>query len=128
MPNFAKLLKIYLRYKLQSKNPDLLRRFNLLDRVEKDVLKVLATCYEGVSLSHFHKILKTANIYDAQGRTLTQRDLERIVFELNEKQWIRADNLSTIYCLEEYERFLVKMASEDNRFPLFVMALSLIHI
>ena len=108
---------------MKGYNQEFNRRFNLLSRVEKDLLKVLATCYEAVSASNFHKILKSANIYNSTGRSLTLREVERLVYHLNDKQWLQAESMSNIFCHEEHEKLLLQAASEDNRFPLFVMAI-----
>jgi len=97
--------------------------FNQLSKLEQDFLKILATAHESMSAKHFHKILKSANIYNKHGRTLSEKEIEQLISVLKEKEWIEAPSLGDFYCINVYEKHLVKEAAKDNRFPLFVMAI-----
>jgi len=97
--------------------------FKLLSKLEQDFLKVLATAHEGMSAKLFYKILTNANIYGRNGRTLNEKEIERLISTLKEKEWIAAPSLEEFYCIEAYEKHLVKEAAKDTRFPLFVMTI-----
>ena len=99
------------------------QKFTPLSKLEKDFLKILATAHEAMSAKNFHKILNIANIYNSNGRTLSAKEITQLVSILNEKKWIKAPSLGEFYCVEDYEKHLVKEAAADTRFLLFVMAI-----
>jgi len=97
--------------------------YKSLNRLEQDFLKVLATAFEPMSTKNFYRILTSANIYDTNGRTLTSRKVDQLIPALQSKGWLQAPSLSEFYCNNDQEKDLLKEAVQDNRFPLFVMAI-----
>ena len=97
--------------------------FNQLSKLEQDFLKILATAHESMSAKHFYKILTSANIYNRNGRTVSEKEIEQLISILKEKEWIEAPSLGEFYCIGAYEKHLVKEAAKDTRFLLFVMSI-----
>ncbi len=98
-------------------------KFNKLPKIEQDCLKVLATAFEVVPLDTFYKILQSANIYNSSGRSIGQRELENTLSNLKEKEWVDSSTKGEYFCLESVEKQIVKVAAQDTRFPLFLLAI-----
>ena len=98
-------------------------KFGLLNKIEQNFLSILATAYETMTVKNFYTILTNASIHNAQGRTISIREVELLVVNLKEKGWVETPSLGEFHCVATYEKHLLQEAFDSNQFPLFLMAI-----